>query len=149
MISGSNNGPESLLCFFGGGGSPTLCRLHQSSMSCLSRLIVVCLFALLQTGCASFLIENQGGNWVGKYKDCPTVFQLTRLEIASLEWAIMDGQIPSDACLRHYYKKAGKDASYMTSNRAMSPLFVLSLPVDLTLDTIVLPFTVSRAITID
>lgn len=115
-------------------------------MTCLSRLLVVGLFALLQTGCASFLIENQGGHWVGKYKECPTVFQLTRLEIASLEWAIMDGQIPSDACLRHYYKKAGKDASYMMSNRAMSPLFVLSLPVDLTLDTIALPFTVSRAV---
>lgn len=101
--------------------------------------------ALVQSGCATFFLENQGGSWIGKYKDCPTVYQLTRIELASLEWAIFDGKKPSDPCLAHYYKRAGKDSSYMISNRAMSPFFVLSLPVDLTLDTVVLPFTIPRA----
>lgn len=115
-------------------------------MNVVGKFVIVCVMAAAQTGCASFLLENQGGPWVGKYKDCPTVYQLTRIELASLEWAVFDGMKPSDPCLAHYYKKAGKDSSYMTSNRVMSGLYVMSLPVDLTLDTLALPFTVSRAL---
>lgn len=96
-------------------------------------------------GCTSFLLQQQGKHWTGHYPDCPRYFCSTRLEAASLEWAFSGDQQPPDACLAHYYRKAGKDSFYQDFNRAMAPLYLLSLPVDLMLDTITLPLAAAAA----
>jgi len=115
-------------------------------MNIIGKCIAIVLANGALSGCAMFMLENQGGPWIGKHEDCPTIYQMTRIEVASLRWAIFDGKTPKDPCLARYYKKARKDDAYMTGNRYMSPFYVLSLPVDLTLDTVALPFTTSRAL---
>jgi uncharacterized protein YceK len=71
---------------------------------------------------------------------CPDVYPLTRMEMASLAWAFSDDPSPGDPCLARYYPKAAKDTFYASSNRYMTPLYILSLPVDAMVDTITLPF---------
>jgi uncharacterized protein YceK len=102
-------------------------------------------FAVVCAGCTSFLVQQQGKHSTGHYPDCPTYYTSTRLETASLEWAFSDASKPPDSCLGHYYPRADKDSFYMDVNRAMSPLYILSLPVDFLLDTITLPLAVSTA----
>lgn len=109
------------------------------------RLALVIPLAGLGGGCTSFLLQQQGKHWTGHYRDCPTYFSATRLEAASLEWAFSGEQKPPDACLAHYYRKAAKDSFYQDFNQAMTPLYVLSLPVDVLLDTITLPLAASSA----
>jgi uncharacterized protein YceK len=115
----------------------------------LARVLAVLVLAGVSAGCTSYLIEREGKDWPGHYADCPVIYRMTRLELASLSWAISGDKKPSDSCLAHYYPKAGKDPTYQSDNRIMTPFYVLSFPVVIPLDTLVLPWTVSTALTRD
>jgi len=115
----------------------------------LARKLVVFALAGVSGGCTSYLIEREGKHWPGHYNDCPVVYRMTRLELASLSWAISDDSKPSDRCLAHYYPKADKDPVYRSDNRMMVPFYVLSFPVVFPLDTLILPLTVPTALASD
>jgi len=74
------------------------------------------------------------------------MYRMTRLEVASLSWALSGELMPSDACLAHYYPKATRDATYKTANQWLTPLYLLSFPIDASVDTVILPFTAPAAI---
>lgn len=101
------------------------------------------------TGCTSFVIQQQGKPWPGYYRDCPAIFTMSRMELASLSWAFSGETKPADPCLKHYYTKADQDGFYRDINQYMTPFYVLSLPVDAILDTLVLPFTAPSALNED
>jgi hypothetical protein len=92
-------------------------------------------------GCTSYIIQQQGKHMPDHYADCPQVYTTTRMELSSLSWAFSDDLTPSDTCLAHYYKRAGKDPFFRDFNRVMVPGYILSLPADLIVDTFTLPFT--------
>jgi uncharacterized protein YceK len=91
-------------------------------------------------GCTSFIIQQQAKHPPSHYGDCPRVYAATRMELSSLSWAFSDDLTPSDACLNHYYKKAAKDPFFRDFNKLMIPGYLLSLPADVVVDTITLPF---------
>lgn len=94
------------------------------------------------SGCTSLIIEQQGKHLPGHYGDCPRIYAATRMELSSLSWAFSDDLAPSDACLKHYFKRAGKDAFFRDYNKLMIPGYLLSLPADVVMDTITLPFAI-------
>lgn len=118
--------------------------LSKSFRRCQSVAWQLLVFALAGVfgGCTSFLIDREGKPWPGHYADCPVVYRMTRLELASLSWALSNNQKPSDACLAHYYPKAEKDPDYRSDNRMMAPFYVLSVPLVVPLDTLILPLTI-------
>lgn len=115
----------------------------------LASWLLVSTVALGIQGCTVFLADRQGRPEPGLQAQCPVNYRLTRFELSSMEWAFFDGMKPSDPCLAHYYPKAGKDAFYQNANRMTVPLYMLSLPLDVAVDTVVLPFTVPDAMTKD
>ena len=112
----------------------------------LARAAAVFLLTGTFAGCTSYLIEREGKPWPGHYDDCPVMYRMTRLEVASLSWALSGDLKPSDACLAHYYPKAARDATYKTANQWLTPLYLLSFPIDASVDTVILPFTAPAAI---
>ena len=110
----------------GGRGS----RNHPKAMNVLVRLVLTLSLVGATTGCTSYLVQQQGKFSPGHYPDCPSVYTYSRMELASIEWAFSGDSAPPDACLRHYYPKATKDPFYGDANRWMTPLYVLSLPMD-------------------
>jgi hypothetical protein len=114
-----------------------------------SRLFLILASASLLAACTAFLADRQGRPKPGPQAQCPINYRLTRIELSSMEWAFFDGLKPSDPCLAHYYPKAGKDSFYQNANRMTVPLYMLSLPVDLAVDTVILPFTVPDAMAQD
>ena len=87
------------------------------------------------------MIEKQGKPRSANTESCPKVFSLTRMDIATLDWAFSDDAKPADACLALYYPKAEQDTLYQSSTRAMSPLIILGMPASATVDTLALPFS--------
>lgn len=114
-------------------------------MKFLFRLVVALPLAGPLGGCTSYLVQQQGKPWPGHYADCPSIYTLTRMEISSIGWAFSGEQTPPDTCLGHYYAKAAKDSFYEDMNQWLTPLYFLSLPMDVMLDTIALPFAASGA----
>lgn len=117
-------------------------------MTRLKRLIksLACLLLLLTaSGCTSIILQRQGSPQLQAQarKSCPELYQLTRLDLASLEWALMDDKQPSDPCLALYHPKAAKDPFYASMNAYLSPLYVFSLPVDVMIDSLALPFALA------
>ena len=96
--------------------------------------------ALAGFGCTTVMVQKQAKPRADDHHMCPDVYPLTRMEIASLAWAFSDDLSPDDPCLARYYPKAAKDPFYASSNRYMMPLYILSLPVDVMVDTVTLPF---------
>ncbi len=96
-------------------------------------------------GCTSYLTQQQGQPWPGHYADCPSLYTLSRMELASLEWAFSGASQPADPCLAHYYPKAGRDPFYGEVNQYLAPFHALSLPMDALLDTLALPVSVATA----
>jgi len=116
-------------------------------MNIIAKLtLLLPVLACALAGCTSFIIQRQGKLPPEHYRECPSVYALSRMEWASLEWAFSGEPKPEDPCLRHYFKKADQDGFYRDSNQYMVPLYLLSLPMDATLDTIVLPFTAAGAL---
>lgn len=109
-------------------------------MTKLTNPVAILIMAVSLTGCTSLLTQQQGKHWPGYYQDCPSVYMTTRMELSSLAWAFSDDKAPADSCLAHYYPKAGKDAFYSDVNKYLIPAFILSLPADVLVDTITLPF---------
>lgn len=109
-------------------------------MKHITRLALAMALAGPLGGCTSFLIQQQGKPWPGHYADCPKIYTATRMEFASLAWAVSDATRPPDACLAHYHAQAEQDSFYRDINRGLAPFYALSLPADLLLDTLVLPF---------
>ena len=118
------------------------CTLHvgEHLMNAALRHLTTLLLALQLGGCTMVMIEKQGKPHHAHYKDCPTVYPLSRMELSSIEWSFSGSQTPTDTCHAHYYPKAAKDSLYQTTNQRMTPLYILSLPVDGTVDTLTLPF---------
>jgi uncharacterized protein YceK len=110
---------------------------------------IVILAASVLPGCTSYLMQQQGKAWLGSYKDCPSVYAMSRMELASLDWAFSAESRPADPCLAHYYPKADKDSFYSDVNRYLAPLYVLSLPADALLDTLALPISAAAAMADD
>lgn len=99
---------------------------------------------LLNSGCMSSLIERQRDNKARNPPSCPQAYSMTRLDMAGLDWAFSENQKPSDPCLADSFVKAGQDPFYQNSVRYLTPLIVLSLPIDLIIDTLTLPFAATR-----
>ncbi|SMF95568.1 Protein of unknown function [Methylomagnum ishizawai] len=118
-------------------------------MNILSKLAASLVSASALTGCTSFAIQQQGKPWPGHYADCPSVYTLSRMEWASLAWAVSGAPKPGDACLKHYYTKADPGGFYRDINQYMAPFYVLSLPADAMVDTMALPFTLPTALAED
>ena len=97
------------------------------------------------TGCTTMMLEKQGKPKAEHASVCPVVYAMTRLDVAALDWAFAADPRPADPCLALYYPKAAQDTLYQTSTRYLSPLMMLSLPLDVVLDTLVLPISLSRA----
>lgn len=91
-------------------------------------------------GCTAYLVQQQGNPWPAQYPDCPSIYTATRMEIASVSWAFSGESAPPDSCLAHYYPKATQDPFYRDMNQWLTPLYFLSLPMDVLVDTITLPF---------
>lgn len=91
------------------------------------------------TGCTTMLIEKQGLGKPAFYRDCPKVYMMTRMEAASISWVFSGDMKPDDSCLAHFYPKATKDSTFRTTNSLLTPMFLLSFPIDVTVDTIFLP----------
>ncbi len=96
-------------------------------------------------GCTSYMTQQQGQPWPGHYADCPSLYTLSRMELASLEWAFSGDSKPADPCLAHYYPKANRDPFYSEVNQYLTPLHALSLPMDAILDTLALPVGIATA----
>ena len=106
----------------------------------LIRVGFIC-FAL--SGCTTMLAERQGMGKPSQYKDCPDVYSLTRMDAASVGWSFSDSAKPTDRCLAHFYPKAAKDNSYHSATQIMTPLYILSFPFDILVDTLTLPFAIA------
>lgn len=115
-------------------------------MKYFTRLALFLALACLLEGCTSFLIQQQGKHWPSHYRDCPKLYTITRMELAALSWAVTGDPLPANTCLAHYYTAADQDGFYRDINRTMTPFYTLSLPADLLLDTITLPFTAPSAL---
>ena len=109
------------------------------------RHLACLILSLTASGCTSVILQRQGSPQIlaQARKTCPELYQLTRLDLASLEWAMFDDNQPADPCLALYHPKAAKDPFYASMNAYMSPLYVISLPVDVMIDTLALPFALS------
>ena len=116
-------------------------------MKQLIRAALVLPLAGAFSGCTSYLVQQQGKPWPGHYADCPTVYGSTRMEISSIAWTFSGESSPPDSCLGHYYPKSDKDSFYLGVNQWLTPLYVLSLPMDVMVDTVTLPLAASGVFT--
>lgn len=96
-------------------------------------------------GCTSYLVQQAKQPWPAHYADCPSVYTTTRMEMSSIAWAFSGESAPPDSCLGHYYPKAAKDPFYQGMNQWLTPLYFLSLPADLMLDTVTFPMAATTA----
>ncbi|RQW79886.1 MAG: hypothetical protein EHM62_06105 [Methylococcus sp.] len=108
------------------------------------RLLLITLL-LSGTGCTKMMTEKQGKPKAEHAAACPRVFGLTRLDSAALDWAFSENPQPDDPCLSLYYPKAAQDSLYQNSTRWMTPGILLGMPVDVVVDTVTLPLSVTAS----
>lgn len=109
----------------------------------LQRLGMALLLVTL-SGCTTTMLQTQHRPDPNHKKVCPTVYAMTRLDLAGLDWAFSNQTKPESPCLQLYFPKAEKDGFYQNSVRWMSPLMILSLPPGIIFDTLFLPATLSN-----
>ena len=108
------------------------------------RLTLIALL-LSASGCTKMMIEKQGKPKAEHAAVCPQAFGLTRLDAAALDWAFSERPKTDDPCLLLYYPKAAQDTLYQNSTRWMTPGILLGMPVDVVVDTLTLPLSLSTS----
>lgn len=124
---------------------PFLLQPTPHPMKPFIRVLLTLQAAMIAPGCTTLLVEKQAKPKLAHVQHCPSLYSLTRMEMAGLDWAFSSPGKPADNCLALYYPKADKDTLYQTSYSYLSPLMIMSLPADMVVDTLTMPVNLAVA----